>query len=229
MTDDKSPTRFFQSKAVPPSLRNCLHRVLCFHSTFAHIAGRANYAADFFVPSGNDQSLEFEFKLTDEIVVREIGIERKAKQPDLSMSHFTSFDELLPEESLGQHLETLLKDLGVYDAYLQQHKTIPCEDESSVVGFVQLSQKSPSVSIVQESDSMDSFLTSSEFGEINLVQKQAKKILIFKTFLRWKVTSSVPYLQYAIANMRKYAKHFNRSVVKDGVLHRQFFDAVGAV
>ena len=47
LTDNKSVTRFFQTKAVPPSLLNACDCVLKFNFKIAHIAGSVNTAADF--------------------------------------------------------------------------------------------------------------------------------------------------------------------------------------
>ena len=47
-TDNKSVTRFFKTKAVPPSLWNACDYVLQFNLKIAHIAGSVNTAADFF-------------------------------------------------------------------------------------------------------------------------------------------------------------------------------------
>ena len=47
LTDNKSLTSFFQSKAIPPSLWNFLDRLLSFNLVIAHIPAQANYAADF--------------------------------------------------------------------------------------------------------------------------------------------------------------------------------------
>ena len=46
LTDKKSVTRFFQTKAIPPSLWNACDYVLQFNFKIAHIAGSANTAAD---------------------------------------------------------------------------------------------------------------------------------------------------------------------------------------
>ena len=46
-TDDKSVTRLFQTKAIPPSLWNACDYVLQFNFKIAHIAGSVNTAADF--------------------------------------------------------------------------------------------------------------------------------------------------------------------------------------
>ena len=47
LTDYKSVTRFFQTKAIPPALRNACDYVLQFNFNIAYIAGSVNTAADF--------------------------------------------------------------------------------------------------------------------------------------------------------------------------------------
>ena len=47
LTDNKSVTRFFQTKAIPPALWNACEYVLQFNFKIVHIAGSVNTAADF--------------------------------------------------------------------------------------------------------------------------------------------------------------------------------------
>ena len=47
LTDNKSVTRFFQTKAIPPSQWNACDYALQFNFKIAHIAGSVNTAADF--------------------------------------------------------------------------------------------------------------------------------------------------------------------------------------
>ena len=47
LTDNKSVTRFFQTKAIPPALWNACDYVLQFNFKIAHIAGSVNTAAYF--------------------------------------------------------------------------------------------------------------------------------------------------------------------------------------
>ena len=47
LTDNKSVTRFFQTKSIPPSLWNACNYVLQINFMIAHIAGSVNTAADF--------------------------------------------------------------------------------------------------------------------------------------------------------------------------------------
>ena len=58
-TDNKSVTRFFQTKAIPPALWNACDYVLQFNFRIAHIAGSVNTAADFLS--------RLELKVTEEI------------------------------------------------------------------------------------------------------------------------------------------------------------------
>ena len=48
LTDNKSVTRFFQTKAIPPALWTTSDYVLQFNFKIAHIADPVNTAADFF-------------------------------------------------------------------------------------------------------------------------------------------------------------------------------------
>ena len=47
LTDNKSVTRFLQTKAIPPALWNACDYVLQFNFKIAHIAGSVNTASDF--------------------------------------------------------------------------------------------------------------------------------------------------------------------------------------
>ena len=59
LTDNKSVTRFFQTKSVPPALGNACDYVLQFNFKTAHIAGSVNTAADFLS--------RLELKVTEQI------------------------------------------------------------------------------------------------------------------------------------------------------------------
>ena len=48
LTDNKSVTRFFQTKIIPPTLWNACNYVIQFNFTIAHIPGKNNTAADYF-------------------------------------------------------------------------------------------------------------------------------------------------------------------------------------
>ena len=62
LTDNKSVTRFFQTKAIPPSLWNACDYVLQFNFKIAHIAGSVNTAVDFLS--------RLELKVTERICIK---------------------------------------------------------------------------------------------------------------------------------------------------------------
>ena len=62
LTDNKSVTRFFQTKAISPSLRNACDYVQQFNFKIAHIAGSVNTAADFLS--------RLELKVTEKVRVK---------------------------------------------------------------------------------------------------------------------------------------------------------------
>ena len=47
LTDNKSVTRFFQTKIIPPTLWNACDYVFQFNFTIYHIPGKNNTAADY--------------------------------------------------------------------------------------------------------------------------------------------------------------------------------------
>ena len=60
--DNKSVTRFFQTKAIPPSLWNACHFVLQFNFKITHIAGSVNTAVEFLS--------RLELKVTEKIHIK---------------------------------------------------------------------------------------------------------------------------------------------------------------
>ena len=56
MTDNRSVTRFFQTKAIPPTLWNACDYVLQFNFHIMHVAGTQNMAADFLSISKKESS-----------------------------------------------------------------------------------------------------------------------------------------------------------------------------
>ena len=86
LTDNRSLTKFFQAKTVPPALWNFLDRVLSFDIVVRHIPGAAKAAADFSSSMNNDSNETFTLKKTNRIPVKEIEASMTSKTPDLFIS-----------------------------------------------------------------------------------------------------------------------------------------------
>ena len=79
LTDNKSVTRFFQTKAIPPSLWNACDSVLLFNFKMAHIASSVNTAVDFLS--------RLELKITEKIHLKiQEGVQIIPKEVSTSSS-----------------------------------------------------------------------------------------------------------------------------------------------
>ena len=125
LTENKSPTRLFRAKTVPPSLWNNFDRGVAFNMVVAHFHGKANAAADFLSRLQSDPNGTIELKLTDRIPIREVEIDVRAKIPD------NTINELFADDFPGELLQVIdintlitLKQSGNYEQTSQQLKGI---------------------------------------------------------------------------------------------------------
>ena len=125
LTDNKSVTRFFQTKAIPPSLWNACDYVLQFNFKIAHIAGSVNTAADFLS--------RLELKVTERIClkiredVQTTPIEVTTSSSDVADEEhffFTHTDD--QDETEEQILQRKEKYYGVFPSW----KKSKCENTS---------------------------------------------------------------------------------------------------
>ena len=96
LTDNKSVTRFFQTKAIPPSLWSACDYVLQFNFQIAHIAGSVHTAADFL--------FTLELKVTEKIhlKIRE-DIKTTPKEVTTSSSDAADEEQFFFRQADGQH------------------------------------------------------------------------------------------------------------------------------
>ena len=74
MTDNRSVTRFFQTKTIPPTLWNACDYVLQFNFHIMHVAGTQNTAADFLSRIDLNPKERVELKIRNDITVRPIQV-----------------------------------------------------------------------------------------------------------------------------------------------------------
>ena len=179
LTDNKSLTQFFQSKVIPPSLWNCLDRILAFNIVITHIPGRANYAADFLSRMENNKSATMSLKLTDRIPVREIEIDTEAQNPDVELNVLFDIDNF-DDEANNAELD-ILKKLGVYEDYKKKQSNSPITE---IQGLLKLKRKQEINSIAYPNP-LDEFpdLTDKIFS-LNLAEEQQKDADI-RTVINW--------------------------------------------
>ena len=84
LTDNKSVTRFIQTKAIPPSMWNACDYVLQFNFKMAHIADSVNTEADFLS--------RLELKVTEKIRLK---IQEDGRTTPMEVS--TSYSDVAEE------------------------------------------------------------------------------------------------------------------------------------
>ena len=94
LTDNKSVTRFFQTKAIPPSLWNACDYVMQFNLNIAHIAGSVNTAADLLS--------RIELKVTERI-----GLKIREDVQTTPIEVTTSSSDVADEEQFSLHTEMI--------------------------------------------------------------------------------------------------------------------------
>ena len=93
LTDNRSVTRFFQTKTTPPALWNACDYVLQFMFRIMHVAGSQNTAADFLSRLELTLKEKVQLKLRDDILTTPIDV-------NLQSSHVADEEQLffLPDE-----------------------------------------------------------------------------------------------------------------------------------
>ena len=99
LTDNKSVTRFFQTKAIPPPLWNACDYVLQFNFKIAHIAGSVNTAADFLSRLELKVTEKIRLKIREDIQTTPIEVTTSSSDvADEEQIFFTQTDNNIESE-----------------------------------------------------------------------------------------------------------------------------------
>ena len=90
LTDNKSVTRFFQTKKLPGNLWNAVDYVFSFNFVLGHISGKANAAADYLSRIHVNPNTKLKLKLGDRIPKRDSEVEVLARTQDNSLTTLTT-------------------------------------------------------------------------------------------------------------------------------------------
>ena len=93
LTDNKSVTRFFQTKAIPPALWNACDYMLQFKFKIAHIAGSVNIAADFLSELELKVTEKIRLKIREDIQTTQIEVTTSSDVADEEKVFFTYADD----------------------------------------------------------------------------------------------------------------------------------------
>ena len=104
MTDKRSVTRFFETKAIPPTLWNACDYVLEFIFHIMHVAGTQNTAADFLSRIELNPKERVELKIREDITIRPIQVNLQSTDVADEEQFF-----FLPDETIETEEEILLQ------------------------------------------------------------------------------------------------------------------------
>ena len=208
LTDNKSVTRFFQTKAIPPSLWNACDYVLQFNFKIAHIAGSVNTVADFLS--------RLELKVTEKIHLK---IREDIQTTPIEVS--TSSSDVADEE---QFFFTQPDSQDETEEQILQRKEQSREKAAEWVTNQELSSLKPSI---KEFTKIDGNATSYSINGIKAsarIRAEQDADLVLKN-LKLKILGQ-PHDDVLLATDRRY-KHYkaneDRIILKDGLLFRKYY------
>ena len=214
LTDNKSVTRFFQTKAIPPALWNACDYVLQFNFKIAHIAGSVNTAADFLS--------RLELKVTEKIFpkiredIQTTPIEVTTSSSDVADEEhifFTHADNA--KESEEQTLERKQQSRQNAKQWAANEE-IPAL-KTSVKVFTKIDGNTTSYSM----NSIKATARIRVEQDVDLELKNLKLKILGQPFDEVLIMTDSRY--------KHYKTNEDRIILKDGLLYRKYFGESGSV
>ena len=214
LTDKKSVTRFFQTKAIPPALWNACDYVLQFNFTIAHIAGSVNTAADFLSRLQLKVAEKIRLKIREDIPITPI---------EVTTSSSDAADE---EETFFRHAD---------DAKESEQQTLERKEQSRQNAKQWAANEgSPALKTsVKEFTKIDGNTTSYSMTGIKAharIRVEQDVDLALKN-MKLKILGQ-PYDELLImtdSRYKNYEANEDRIILKDGLLFRNYFGETGSV
>ena len=214
MTDNKSVTRFFQTKAITPSLWNACDYVLQFNLKRALIAGSVNTAADFLSRS--------ELKLTERIRLK---IREDVQTTPIEVT--TSSSDVADEE---QFFFTHTDDQDETEEQILQRKEQSREKAAEWVANQEPSSMKPSMKDFTKIDGNTTAYSLHGIKANARIRVEQDADLVLKN-LKLKILGQ-PHDDVLLTADRRF-KHYKaneeRIILKDGLLLRKYYGDTGNV
>ena len=214
LTDKKSVTRFFQTKAIPPTLWNACDYVLQFKFKKAHIAGSVNTAADFLS--------RLELKVTEKVHLK-VGEDVQTTPIEVTTSSSSVADE-------EQFFFTRADGQDETKDHILQRKEQSQKKEAESVASQEPSSMKPSI---KEFTKIDENTTSYSINGIKAsarIRVEQDADLLLKN-LTVKILGQ-PHDDVLLGTDRRF-KHYkaneDRIILKDGLPFRKYYGETGRV
>ena len=213
-TDNKSLTRFFQTKAIPPSLWNACDYVLQFNFKIAHIAGSVNTATDFVS--------RLELKVTEKIRLK---IREDVQTTPIEVT--TSSSDVADEEQF------FFAETDGEDETEKQTLERTKLSRRKAMEWVAHEEPSSMKSSIKEITKIDKNTTSYSIHGINAnarIQLEQVVGLVLKN-VKIKILGQ-PFDEVLLTTDKRF-KHYkaneDRIILKDGLLIRKYYGETGNI
>ena len=214
LTDNKSVTRFFQTKAIPPALWNACDYVLQFNFEIAHIAGSVNTAADFLSRLELTVTEKIRLKIREDIQTTPIEVTTSSSDvADEEQVFFTHADD--GQESEEQTLERKGQSR-------QNAKQWAANEESPAL--------KTSVKELTKIDGNTTLYSMNGIKANARIRAEQDVDLVLKN-MKLKILGQ-PYDEVLIvtdSRYKNYKANEDHIILKDGLLYRKYFGETGGV
>ena len=206
LADNKSVTRFFQTKAIPPALWNACDYVLHFNFKIAHIAGSVNTAAEFLSRLGLKVTEKIRLQIQEDIQTTPIVVTTSsADVADEEQIFFTQADK--NDESEEQTLKEKKQSGQNTKQWVANEE--PASLKTSVREFTKIDGNTTSYSM----NGIKANTQIREEQEVDLVLKNIKLKLLGQPHDE--------VLMITDSRNKNYKANEDRVVLKDGLLFRK--------
>ena len=205
LTDNKSVTRFFQTKIIPPALWNACDYVLQFNFIIAHIPGKNNTAADYLSRMEMDPKEKLVLKIREDVETRPIEVNVQSAGVSEEEQIFFTEDDGETEAQIWERKK--------------QSRTNPT-DQEVVIQIDAITEN-----IVDEITNFTQKLRRT--NQILLEQSKDPTLQQLKAKIQ-NEDYSEEILQQDI-RYKHYLSNLDRIVLKDEIVTRQYYDETGQI
>ena len=225
LTENKSVTRFFQTKIIPPSLWNAGDFVLQFHFKIAHVPGRMNTAADFLSRLDISPKEKVLLQIREDIQTTRIQVNIQSSDiHEEAQFYFLPEDDSETEEDIWERKQRARKK--IYSPQEQQTDPPAATNETN-----SQTENLPLVcnNIQDPEQEQRRQLHSDTSFPRSLRPHQDEDPVLRNLKLRMLTEPYDTQLLNDNPRAAKYLTQEDRIIIKDGLLYRQYFGDNGKV
>ena len=205
LTDNKSVTRFFQTKIIPPPLWNTCDFVIQFNFTIAHIPGKNNTAADYLSRMEMDPTEKLVLKIRADVETQPIEVNVQSAGVSEEEQVFFTEEDNETKEQIWERKRQSKTGLKVAETAIQ----IDAISENVVEEITNFTQKLRRTNQVLLEQSKDPILLQLKAKIQN--EEYSEKIL----------QQDIRY--------RHCLNNLDRIVLKDEIVTRKYYDETGQI